>query len=83
MAELRQIQGMQIPRHDAQRWILGPGAPDWLRRIWQESSSTQQVHVQVLDDLSALFTGVNEQPVAGIINPLVAGDLLCSFYNLY
>jgi len=40
MAELRRSQGTQIPRHDAQRWILGPGAPDWLRRIWQERFRT-------------------------------------------
>ena len=40
MAQPRNAQQTGRPRQAGQRWMLGPGTPDWLRRIWDERSRT-------------------------------------------
>jgi len=34
MAQPRQGQLTRRTRQAGQRWMLGPGAPDWFQRIW-------------------------------------------------
>lgn len=36
MAQTHQGQQTGRVRQAGQRWMLGPGAPDWFRRIWDE-----------------------------------------------
>lgn len=40
MAQPEQGQPMQERGEAAQGWVLGPGAPDWLRRVWGEHIRT-------------------------------------------
>ncbi|HSB68913.1 MAG TPA: hypothetical protein VLT62_06245 [Candidatus Methylomirabilis sp.] len=40
MAQPETGQETQKPCQAAQRWMLSPGAPDWLRRIWGERIRT-------------------------------------------
>ena len=36
MAQPEPGQETQKPLQESQRWMLSPGAPDWLRRVWGE-----------------------------------------------
>ncbi len=40
MAQPRHATPAGRPRPVGQRWMLGPGAPDWFRRIWDERNRT-------------------------------------------